>query len=293
MGRLHERIMLSLLANAFILCPAFSAPTPEDGLALDVGHTDTRFGDLWRDIVAGTSNNTSTSAHQKRVTTPPDGRLQFVSYAKGDQAYWTISLAVVMFNTGEKCNAVFNGLSTSQQIASAVATTAGLWIRNNVGANYHAGRTRTFYTQNYYGSTVVIAKLYYYSFTEPVISRAAQALASYWGLGQAISGFEPTNDPGPSINHRKRDGDAKDDKPVGSISVVSSLSFSHEELVRLRDILDSLPETAVKPENDSAPASLDKRGDGHGICFDWDIRYCRNKSWNVWNTCCDYECPSA
>ena len=239
---------------------------------------DTSFAQLWNELGDWQNATTPNQSIEKRIRLPV-GRSQFVAWIRvgGAQPHWVISLATVLF-TGRGgppgCVALWQGLGSNTAVATAVAANAAQFIAQYRHIFQFSTMTRAFFTNNYYGSMVVVVKLVYQPYLpQTLIEEVALGLSQAWGLGPVVSNYVPTN-----LRRGKNKRDSAENQQMGAIA---GAKFSSAELVKLWDILDALPES-----NESTGPHMKR----DTMCWDWGLQACHNWEWSVWNTDFDSTC---
>lgn len=159
--------------------------------------------------------------------------------------------------------------SSELYIAQAIAGNAATQISilfPDLGARL--GSTTAYYTNNYLGSQVVVAKLE----SDLSIEFMAAALASAWGLGETISEFEPTN-------NRKRA--ESPEEVTGELSIkggiISSAPYTPAEMYELYGLLQDMEDRS----DEQTTGSLHRR---QRRCPNIYLGNCGNQWWTPWNT---------
>jgi hypothetical protein len=195
---------------------------------------------------------------------------------------YVISLAVVVFTNNPAqpgCVALWDALGSSSAVASAVAENA-VSVMQGIYPPARASQMPVYYTYNYYGSMVVVAKIYFNNYGLTQIRLMAGHLSNTWGLGDIVSGFTPTNSRR-SADESLTNG-ANNDEQGG---IISSGPFTSDEVIKLHDIISSIGANSTSESVDIS--GLQKRGN---TCRNWDLSRCRNSGWTPWNTGYDYTC---
>lgn len=287
-----------VLSTAYLIfnpSPAIVTAYPTEQLddSLDVAKDNTEIAPFntplakfWQQTNDWANDSSTTTTHaslEKRINLPV-GRSQFVSYVQNSQGGprdWIMSLAVVVYTNypaRQDCVALWQSLGADLYVAEAIAGNAADEIARFFPNLGQLTSQTAFFTYNYFGSQVVVAKLHYSNVTPWGIRLMAGALSGAWGLGDIVSEFEPTNSP-------KRDESAGH---FDSGGIVSSAPYTSEEMRELHFLMRDM-------ENRSTPHS----GGGDGVlgldrrapsCPSVYLGNCRNADWAPWNTQWHYDC---
>jgi hypothetical protein len=241
---------------------------------------------LWQDSsrkVGDWTNATSLETVPDKRINLPAGRLQFVSYRRltsqgGTLGDWVISIARVVFTDNDQnpyCKAFWMALSDSEHVAGMIGENA-LTIMQTLYPNARPSQMPVYYTNNYYGSMVVVVRLVFDNDTENLVKFMAGALSNEWGLGDIISNYEPVDS--------RRDISNSTERAEQSGTIISSGSYTSDRVKALLGHIDHIG------GDSSVYADVSRVKRAGTRARDDSYSKCRNLDWGVWYTDYDVTC---
>ncbi|KAH7402194.1 hypothetical protein DE146DRAFT_457905 [Phaeosphaeria sp. MPI-PUGE-AT-0046c] len=231
---------------------------------------ETSFAHLWQE--RGEWRNETHGSFETRDLYPPNGAGQFVSYKRiGDSILnprlpgagrYVLSLAIVVWNSigAHPCT---HGLwiDSGDQLANGIGAEA--WEIMSLMPFEHYESQRSLYSWPQNGAATLFVMTTVDALSQADVQLMTSQLAMAWNLGFVATDFLPSL------------GKKRDQQASSHMGIVSEgKPWTRDELVKLHNILDSLPTSEQETTEKSKRAG----------CQKLSLHDCRVPGLSVWNT---------